>query len=53
MADTATDAPTMAGVIPYLAFSGRAAEALAFYERAFGATDTSKVPQGFFGEAGV
>lgn len=44
MADTATDAPTMSGVIPYLAFSGRAAEALAFYERAFGATGTATMP---------
>jgi PhnB protein len=44
MADTATDAPTMSGVIPYLAFSGRAAEALAFYERAFGATHTATMP---------
>jgi PhnB protein len=30
----------MSGVIPYLALSGRAAEALAFYERAFAATGT-------------
>jgi PhnB protein len=44
MANTATDAPTLSGVIPYLAFSGRAAEALAFYERAFGATGTETMP---------
>jgi PhnB protein len=36
----------MSGVIPYLAFAGRAAEALAFYERAFGATGTSAMPDG-------
>ncbi|WP_333827627.1 VOC family protein [Pararhodobacter sp.] len=38
------DPSVMTGVIPYLAFGGRAAEAIAFYTRAFGATDLGRMP---------
>jgi|GEM_PF-189370 len=35
---------TVRGVIPYLGYGGRAGEALAFYERAFGATQIERIP---------
>lgn len=44
MSDTRQDDAVMSGVIPYLGLAGRAAEALAFYERAFGATGTATMP---------
>ena len=44
MSDTRPDPSVMSGVIPYLGLSGRAGEALAFYERAFGATGTQTMP---------
>lgn len=34
----------MQGVIPYLSYAGRAAEAMAFYETAFGAKDIGQMP---------
>jgi PhnB protein len=46
--DTATttrpDPAVMRGVIPYVGFAGRAAEALDFYARAFGATELGRMP---------
>lgn len=48
MTDTTTaarpDASMMKGVIPYLAFHGRANEAADFYAKAFGATDFGRMP---------
>jgi PhnB protein len=35
---------TMRGVIPYIGFDGRAAEAIDFYARAFGARDLGQMP---------
>ncbi|MFN6954245.1 MAG: VOC family protein [Acetobacteraceae bacterium] len=43
-APATADAALMAGVIPYLAMAGRAAEACDFYARAFGATDIGRMP---------
>lgn len=44
MAEDRPDPSVMHGPIPYLAYGGRAAEALAFYARAFGATDLGRMP---------
>jgi PhnB protein len=41
---TRPDAAVMRGVIPYVGYGGRAEEALAFYARAFGATDLGRMP---------
>lgn len=38
------EAPATAGVIPYVAMHGRAAEAADFYIRAFGALDRGRLP---------
>ena len=48
MTDTATtqlDPRVMQGVIPYLSYAGRAAEALDFYGRAFGARELGRMPE--------
>jgi PhnB protein len=44
MANPRPDESAMRGPIPYLALGGRAAEALDFYARAFGATDLGRMP---------
>ena len=44
MTDDRPDGSVMRGPIPYIALGGRAAEALAFYARAFGATDLGRMP---------
>lgn len=40
-----TEPQTMQGVIPYLAFDGRAGEACDFYGRAFAAEDRGRMPR--------
>ncbi len=44
MADTSPDPSVMAGPIPYLVYGGRAAEAMDFDARAFGAQDIGRMP---------
>jgi PhnB protein len=44
MLDARSDSPVMTGVIPYLSLAGRAAEALDFYARAFGAEELGRMP---------
>ncbi len=41
---TRPDADAMKGVIPYIAYGGRAGEAADFYAAAFGATDMGRMP---------
>ena len=41
---TVKTTPCMKGVIPYISMGGRAGEAADFYIRAFGATDTGRMP---------
>ncbi len=41
---TRPDPAVMTGVIPYLSFDGRAAEAAEFYAKAFGAKDLGRFP---------
>ena len=36
--------PSLSGVIPYIGLNGRAAEASAFWTRAFGATEVARMP---------
>lgn len=43
-ASTRPEPATMRGVIPYIGFDGRAAEAIDFYVRAFGARDLGRMP---------
>lgn len=42
--EAAPEMPRPKGVVPYLSVAGRSAEASAFYQRAFGATETGRVP---------
>lgn len=44
LAPTHPDAAVMRGVIPYLGYTGRAAEAADFYAEAFGANDLGRMP---------
>ncbi|SFJ19452.1 VOC family protein [Albimonas pacifica] len=39
-----TQTPPLSGVIPYIGLNGRAAEASAFWTRAFGATEVARMP---------